>query len=365
MRSVLLVRLRTGMGDLVCTGPALRALRAARPDLRVDLLTWAEMAPVVDRLRDERGRPLVDELVDFPGHPGIPERPARPQGWQPWLRAVRERGYDLALQVYGANPAAGEVARAVGARRTGGFFLTTEPGAASRDLALHVPYPAHLHEVERHLHLLAHLGVPSTGTRLDVAVDDADRARAAAVLARAALAPGRWVALHAGATCSSRRWPAARFAAVAAGLVAAGWRVALTGVPAERGVVDAVTAALPPRALTERGPGVVDLCGATDLGAFTAALSSCALLVTNDTGAAHLASATGTPSAVVFLSGDPVRWAAPGPQHRVVRAAVECSPCPHLDCPIDHRCATRVRPADVLATAAELLGTAPPGGGRG
>ncbi|SDQ83946.1 glycosyltransferase family 9 protein [Quadrisphaera sp. DSM 44207] len=357
VRSVALLRLRTGMGDLLCTVPALRALRRARPDVRTTLVTWAEMRPVVERMGA-----YVDELLDFPGRAGIPERPPRPERWDAWVADARARRFDLALQVYGANPVANAVTAAVGARRTGGFFATTALGSPELpglvDLSTHVPYPAHLHEVDRHLHLFAALGVPGAGRHLELSVGPRDEAEAGAVRAGAALAPGRYVALHAGATCSSRRWPPARFAEVAAGLVAAGWRVALTGVPAEQPVVDAVLAALPPALATASGPGVVDVCGRTGLGGFAALLRGAALLLSNDTGAAHVASALAVPSVVVFLSGDPRRWAAPdASRHRVARHQVECSPCPHLDCPIDFRCATRLAPSAVLGECLELLGS--------
>jgi ADP-heptose:LPS heptosyltransferase len=356
VRTVAVVRLRTGMGDLLCTVPALRALKAARPDVRVALVTWAEMAPVVERMAAH-----VDELVDFPGYPGIPERAPQVEAWAGWVRSVRSRRFDVALQAYGANAAANEVVAAMGARRTGGFFATTAlERTGPLDLATHVPYPAHLHEVDRHLHLLGHLGVPGAGRHLELPVSTADRGEGGRVMAAAGLVPGRFVAVHPGATCSSRRWPAERFAAVVAALAADGWRVALTGVPAERPVVDAVLAALPPGLATTAGPGVADLCGATGLGGFAAVLDAAALLLTNDTGAAHAASALAVPSVVVFLSGDPRRWAAPdAARHRVVREQVECSPCPHLDCPIDFRCATRVGPERVLAAVRELLAHPP------
>ena len=127
MRSVLLVRLRVGLGDLLCTVPAVRALRAARPDLHIALATWPEIAGVVDRMA-----PWVDELVAFPGAPGIPER--TPDGTLPaWLDAMAARRWDLALQVYGDNPAANAVTAATGARLVGGFAPT---GATGLDPAL-------------------------------------------------------------------------------------------------------------------------------------------------------------------------------------------------------------------------------------
>src|SRR4051794_37665116 len=71
-RSIAVVRLRTGLGDLLCGVPGLRALRARLPAAHVALITYPEMGPIV-----ERQRAYVDELIPFPGDPGIPERPPR------------------------------------------------------------------------------------------------------------------------------------------------------------------------------------------------------------------------------------------------------------------------------------------------
>ena len=67
------------------------------------------------------------------------------------------------------------------------------------------------------------------------------------------------------------------------------------------------------------------------------------------------APAVGGASVTVFLPGDPVRWAHRGPRHRSIAADVACAPCPHLECPIDFRCATSVRPDAVLAAARDLV----------
>ncbi len=337
--SVALVRLRVGLGDLLCTVPALRALRAHLPRTHIALVTWAEMAPVVERMRS-----WVDELVAFPGDPGIPERPPDTPAIEPFYAAMRERRWDVALQAYGARTAANEVTARFGARHTGGFFV---PGELDADLRTHLPYPVHLHEIHRHLALLEFLGVPPGDDRLELPLTSADRAEAAAVLDAAGIAGRPLAVLHPGATSQSRRWPLERFAAVGDALAARGLAVAVSGVPSEAAATAAVVAAM-------RAPAA-DLAGRTSLGGYAALLGSAALLVANDTGSAHLAAAVGTPSVTLFLSGDPVRWAHDATRHPVARVQVECNPCPHLTCPIDHRCATRLGTDLVMAHADRLL----------
>ena len=364
---VALVRLRVGLGDLLCSEPALRLLRRARPDLHVTLVTWPEMAQVVDRVGH------ADELLPFPGAEGIPERTPDPGRWEAFVRRARERRFDLAVQCYGNNPAANRVTAALGARRVGGFAPTGwEP---ARDPELHLAYPHHLHEVWRHLRLVELLGVPLPAgeTRADGArapeapaaqarADDAgapfpvplrfpirpdDEAEVAAVLAQHGLEPGTYAVLHPGASSPSRRWPPERFARVGDELAADGLRVVLTGVAGERELVRAVAAAM-------RAPAI-DLAGATTLGGMAALLRAAAVVISNDTGTAHLAAAVEAPSVTAFLPGDPVRWGHPSARHQVARVDVDCNPCPHLLCPIDHRCATAVTPQLVLRRARAAL----------
>ncbi|MBE2317667.1 glycosyltransferase family 9 protein [Solirubrobacter sp. CPCC 204708] len=332
VESVAILRARTGLGDLLCGVPGLRALRARLPHAHITLITYAEMAPVVERMRT-----YVDELLPFPGWPGIPERPVDEQALPAYLADARARRFDLALQAYGANPAANEATAALGARRTGGFFIT---GTIEPDLAVHLPYPEHRHEIDRHLDLMAHLGAPPAGRALEFPLTPEDEASAAAVKP-----DGPYALVHPGATSPSRRWPAERFARVADELARRGLQVGITGVPSEAELVAEVRGHM-------RAPSL-DLCGRTSLGGFAALLRDAELIVSNDTGAAHLAAAVDTPSVTLFLAGDPVRWAHPRP-HAVVRVQVECNPCRHLVCPIDHRCAQRLEVAHVLAAVDAL-----------
>jgi ADP-heptose:LPS heptosyltransferase len=345
VRRLALVRLRVGLGDLLCSLPAVRRLRAARPDVRVSVITWPRMAPVIARMGD-----AFDELLPFPGADGIPDGPTDPGGWVPFLAAARARRFDLALQVYGDRAPANRVTSALGARLVGGFAPTgwdPPPGTEP----LHLRYPVHLHETERHLRLFEHLGLPAGGPpEMAFSITPGDEAEHAATLVRHGLVPGRYAVLHPGASAPTRRWPADCYATVGDALAREGLAVVLTGVPGERDIGGAVRARMRAAA--------TDLTGATSLGGLAALLRDSAVLIGNDTGSAHLAAAVGARSVTVFLSGDPVRWAHRGPRHRAVTADVACAPCSHLVCPIDFRCADSVPTGAVLSAARELAGSA-------
>jgi ADP-heptose:LPS heptosyltransferase len=127
------------------------------------------------------------------------------------------------------------------------------------------------------------------------------------------LAGGGFTVLHPGASDPRRRWPAAGFAAVARWLLERDVAVVATGTPSERPVVEE---------LCRREPGVIDLCGRTDVCDLAGVLSAARLVVSNDTGVAHLAAAVRAPSVVTFLGHDPGRWAPlDSVRHRVVLLA--------------------------------------------
>jgi ADP-heptose:LPS heptosyltransferase len=342
VRRIALVRLRVGMGDLLASVPALRALRAARPDAEVVLITWPETAPVVERMAA-----YVDELLPFPGYPGIPERPPDLDGLERFLAATRRRRFDLAVQMYGGQPSANEVTIRIGARRTAGFFT---PGAWPADPATHLPYPHRAHEIDRHLALVEFLGAGAGSRDLEFPLTAGDRAEAGRVLAADEVGP--YAVVHPGATAASRRWLPERFGAVGDALARRGLGVVVTGVTGEEDECGRTAAAM-------TAP-VANLVGATGLGGFAALVAGATLLVTNDSGPTQLAAALGTPSVTIYLAGDPQRWAPfDRRRHRAVQAGVGCQPCPHQTCPIDHRCATGVSVERVVAEVDALLRSRP------
>jgi heptosyltransferase-2 len=99
----------------------------------------------------------------------------------------------------------------------------------------------------------------------------------------------------------------------------------------------------------------VVLTGETDLAETIAVLSVADLLVTNDTGPAHISAALERPTLVIFGPTNPLTTRPFSPTADIIRRPPDCAPCMLRDCPIDHRCMTAITPEEVFLRAVELL----------
>jgi ADP-heptose:LPS heptosyltransferase len=298
---ILLLRALAGLGDLLCMIPACRALRAAQPQARVELvgLPWARA--IVARFPR-----YLDGLVEFPGYPGIPESPMTERSLA-GLEAIRARQVDLVIQMHGSGTISNPLAELLGGRRTAGCFL---PGEYCPDRETFLPYPASPEPV-RLVELVEFLGAPRRGLELEFPVSEADHAELGALAEAATIAKRPYVCVHPGSSTRASRWPADRFARVADEIASKGFAVVLTGTAAEADLCKAVQATMARPA--------IPLAGKTSLGAMASLLSGARLLVCNDTGVSHLAAALRVPSVVVFTGSDPTRWA---PIDRTLHRAV-------------------------------------------
>ena len=257
-----------GLGDLLTGVPALRAIRSAAPDHHVVLATTETLRPLAE---------LIDAVDEV-----LPARELEPLDWTGPPPA-------LAVDLHGKGPASHEI---VAALHPGWLLCFGSPG---------YPGPtwyADEHEVARWCRLVAEgLGVDADPDALDIAVPAVDPpVRDAAVV-------------HPGAAYPGRRWPAERFAAVARHLAASGADVRITGGPAEvelaRSVADAAGL----------GPDAV-LAGRTTSQELAAVVAAAGVVVSGDTGVAHLATAYRRPSVVLFGPVSPALWGPPArPQH--------------------------------------------------
>jgi ADP-heptose:LPS heptosyltransferase len=258
---------------------------------------------------------------------------------------MRQRRFDLALQMHGSGDIVNAFVAQLGARTAAGFAL---PGTQD-GLDLAVPWPRQGTELERCLALTDALGCIRDGLHLDFPLADSDRRDAACLLADAGVS-GRYAILHPGAQLPSRRWAPARFALVADALASQNLSLVITGSAAEAPLAAALRNA-------SRRP-LFDLTGRTpSLWSLGALVESATLVISNDTGISHVAVALRTPSVVVASGSDVARWAPLNHDlHRVHWHATPCRPCAHAVCPTAHECATGVSPAAVAASALALLG---------
>lgn len=326
------------LGDMLCAVPVFRAIRKAYPQAHITLigLPWA-------RAFVRRFSAYLDDFIEFPGFPGLPERETAPHEALTFLREAQRRRFDLAIQLHGSGSHVNECVQLLGAQRSAGFY---REGDVVPDAALFVPWRSTGTETQRLLRVLAPLGIASQGEALEfpALVDDLAQLRAVSE----ALALGAYGCVHPGARFASRRWPPARFAAVADSLADEGLAVVLTGVTDEAPVTRDVARRM-------RTPPV-DLTGKLTLGALAALMRGARLVVCNDTGVSHIAAAVDTPSVVVACGSDVLRWApADTRRHRVLWHHTPCRPCMHVECPIGHTCALGVPEADVTATALAVL----------
>jgi ADP-heptose:LPS heptosyltransferase len=158
------------------------------------------------------------------------------------------------------------------------------------------------HEVHRWCRLVSHYSADADWSDLSLAVPP-HPVRAGVTI------------VHPGAKSPTRRWPASRYAAVARALAERGHRVVVTGSLGERDVAV--------RVAREAGlPRAAALAGRTGIGELAGLVAHARLVISGDTGVAHLATAYGTPSVVLFGPVSPQHWGAPPerPQHRALWA---------------------------------------------
>ncbi len=325
------VRLPTWLGDTIMAMPTLRRLAVAVPD-RLTLWGPGQIQPLLAELG------LRTRYVPYRRRSGLAGlRDARRV-----ISELRQLDLDAALLLPNAFeaaliPAIARIPRRVGYATDGRGWLLTDALA---------PPPAHhvVHEADRFAGLLEPLAVEAAvGTDLEIPASAELEQRSASIIPE----PGDVLGLVPGAANGpAKRWPAAAYGALATACAEAlGTKVALLGGPTDR-----VTAA----AVQEASDVTcIDLVG-TDLIDLAAALHRCRVVVSNDTGAAHLAAALGRPTIVLFGPTDPQRTCPRGPQVYPVSVECSCQPCLSHDCPLEHRCMDRLEVETVFRAVADV-----------
>ncbi|MCS7336993.1 MAG: lipopolysaccharide heptosyltransferase II [Verrucomicrobiae bacterium] len=359
----ILIRSPNWVGDAVMCMPAVLRLREAFPKSYITVLARAKLAELWTH------QPAVDEVIQF-NSSDSPFAVAR---------KLQSKRFDLAIVMPNSHRAAVEVWLAripirVGyARPWRNLFLTVAvpprqeayavkkksvhqiKRLAARAAAHAEPEPSTIaHQIHDYLHLVGVCGAQTELARPALHITDAEKEAFAkkfilrpgigltTTLNMAALAPGAEYG-------PAKRWPAERFIAAAnevSNRTGCQWLV--FGLANDSHLAQQIAGAI---------PTAYNLCGRTTLSELMAGLALCRVLLANDSGAAHVAAAVGTPVVVPFGSTSP---ALTGPglpgdsQHRFLKSGVACAPCFRRTCPIDHRCMESISVEQVVKAVLDV-----------
>lgn len=353
MREILLVNL-TRMGDLIQTTPVMEGLKTSYPGARITLLVCSEFKEIC------RDIPFIDRLLAFDKvafremlrgeEHSLVDAYRRLESF---VDGVNDTAYDLAINftpseesalltsLFRARETRGVTAGADGARVIKHpwqrYFMNVIPSRRYN--------PFHLCDM-----MIKAAGVPPPGRGLRLSVSEGEGRKARALLGEHGVGDDTLlIGFQLGASHDLKTWPAASFARLADRFAESpGARILLTGSTSEEGLGKEFESRASAKA--------VNLIGKTDLRGAAALLKRCAILVTNDTGPLHIATAVGTPAIDLSLGHVCFRETGPyGEGHYVVEADLPCGPCGfHVKC-TDPRCKEMVTPESVHALAVRIL----------
>jgi len=260
------------------------------------------------------------------------------------VRALRERRYDFAVVLEAANRYR-QIVEKAGIRDLRGFAETAFDPAQ--------------HSIVNNLRAAGFTNC--RGPDLDMDLPVSSSASMWASQALAAL-PKPWIGIHAGYGPASKKqnqterlrgWAPENFIQLTRELVATGASIILTGSPGDRGLCEAIARALP------RGR-IMNFAGQTTIGQLTGIIDALDLLISVDSGPAHMAAAIGTPLVVLWGPGilNQTRPLSTSTPIRILNANVPCAPCygtPLMKQCVRNVCMEQILPADVLSAAIDLL----------
>jgi heptosyltransferase II len=335
------VRGTNWVGDSVMTVPALRALRRVLPGAHITLVT----RPGTKGLFSEAD--FIDEVLVY-DRKGL-------FSVIPQIREWRRKEFDFALLFQNAFEAA-LIPFFAGVPIRLGYATESRQALLTHPLPL-PDWRSSRHEVFYYLYLVTALEQMLFGTSsiceaepdTSIQISDQRKMEAKELLRSHGVVEERLVVALCPGSINSRakRWPAEAYAALADRLIDSQRQVLLIGSKDETDVSEDVRRRMRHRPIV--------LTGKTSLDQITAVLATAALVVTNDTGPAHIGAALGRPTIVIFGPTNPLTTRPFSPQAEILRHPPDCAPCMLRDCPIDHRCMTAITVDEVFERSHALL----------
>jgi heptosyltransferase-2 len=317
----ILIRGSNWLGDSIISMPAVRSIKAGRPDAHITIAVPEKLMSVWNLV------PEVDEVIGLTS--GSLLHAARTLRRQP--------RFDVAVLFPNSLRSALEVWLA-GVPRRVGFAGHSRRWLLNQIIPESPPRGPIEHQVYRYLQIARELGGPSEPPAVRLFLP---RGKTNGASVKIGLCPGAEYG-------PAKRWLPERFAEVARTIAKqrpVQWILFGTASDLETGAVIADTL----------GASCINRIGKTSLEELIAELRECALLLTNDTGTMHLATNLGVPVVSLFGSTEPRLTGPLGTGHCVIRHQVECSPCFLRECPIDFRCMKAITVEEVAGAVSSFV----------
>jgi lipopolysaccharide heptosyltransferase I len=322
----------SALGDVVHTLPILNLLRRKWPSAHISWLINNDFASLV------RGHPQLDELVLFDRNRLSTwwRDPSATKALFSFVRELSAKQFDLVIDLQGLM-------------RSGWLTaLTRAPArvgfANARELAYlfythHVPIDSmDQHAIERYLAVAEFLGCGRDPVEFKFVTDESDRAHVDQLVNGV----GKFAVLMPGTNWPTKRWPVERFAEL------------VTPLRERFGLATVVAGGRDVAEIASQIPATINAVNKTDLRQLVALLERADLVIANDTGPMHIASAMGKPLVTIFGPTNPVRTGPFGRMESVVRVDIPCSPCYSRRC--SHTsCMKWVKGEDVMEEVARQL----------
>ena len=344
-KRILLVR-TDRIGDVLLSTPAIKAIRDRYPSAYIAMMVSPYGRDIVD------GNPYLDEVIIY-------DKDKMHKGCKGAFRLsleLRNKRFDLALILHPTNRAhlvtflAG-IPKRVGYDRKLGFLLT--------DKIKHEKQLGQKHESEYVLDMLRYLKIESLDKKLYMPIKKEAIDWIEQKLLNEGINPvDKILAIHPGASCPSKIWPAQNFAAVCDALVDKyGLKVVVISGPKDSDRAEEVT--------RNMRSHFVNLGGKTSIPQLAGLLKKCALFISNDSGPVHIASALGTPVISIFGRNQaglsPKRWGPLGLKDKILHKEVGCIECLAHNCKKEFACLKAITVEDVVSAADNIIGVADKG----
>ncbi len=345
IRSIALIQ-PSRIGDIVFSLPTLSGLRQVFPAARISWLVDERCRELVE------GHPDLDEIIVIPFK--ALEKALKEKRWL-WIlqtlkqikRDLQGRSFDLSVDLHGLGKSALLVLMA-GARYRIGSANTNGMKELSGFFSKEVPPgPQDYHTVERNLALVRFLGGEVDPPEFKFRISSTHREEVAALLQQAGYEKGSpLIVIHPGAGWLSRRWPVESFAELIYKLK--------KDAPVQLAVIGGAEGGSKEEDLFRQlfsltWVPVINLVHRLNLKQLITLLDQADLFIGNEAGPMHLAAALGKPVVAIIGPTIPELTGPFGPNTRIVKKEVSCSPCRNRNC-TDKKCMKAIEVSDVLET---------------